>query len=85
MGNISRRTFFKRAGMIAGCLAVAPSIACKVLAEPKDNNPLFNGEIGRYEGVTFHSSDSLAAKRWSEALWKEVQKESFFSKFSTNG
>ncbi|KKN12006.1 hypothetical protein LCGC14_1020740 [marine sediment metagenome] len=86
---MNRRSFIKRAAALLGLAFVVPKALIPsdvaVSAGRGRKNPIFTGEIGRYEGVNvwdFSTNDSKAVKIWSKTIWKDALEESYFSKLN---
>ena len=81
--KINRREFLKAAGAGALVLGLAPgllSAAGRNVAPAPAGNPLFTGEVGRYEGVTVydrgaHLRHCQDAMRETEPAWMPVARE----------
>ena len=84
--KINRREFLKAAGAGALVLGLAPgllSAAGRNVAPAPAGNPLFTGEVGRYEGVTVydrgahlrHCQDAMRDyEYYSGTQWAKVQR-----------
>jgi hypothetical protein len=70
---MNRRGFFKGAIGLA-FVPMLPAAALPAAAASRASNPLFGGEIGRWEGVKIHQAPKLspeAVRVYSRHLWAE--------------
>lgn len=77
MADISRRSFFKKAGLLAGTALVAP----KVLFELLPCDPRIAAVPHASTGVNFGGMHPLAVKRWAKTLQNEAEKQTYFHNF----
>ena len=77
--KLTRRKFLKAFTVLVPAVVIVPKV---LFSTPKKLvSPMSSGYFGQYEGFTLHTHHDLTAIEWSNALYHEAKKQSYFQKF----